>query len=40
MIGYCPAVDLISYFLLFVHVSNTSLFAIDRGRSDFRAESE
>ncbi len=45
MIAYCPAVYLISYFLLchyslYVHVSNTALFAIDRGRSEFRVESE
>ncbi len=26
MIGYCPAVYLICYFLLYVRVSNTTLF--------------
>ncbi len=39
MIAYCPAVYLISYFLLYVTIPCT-LFAIDRGRSEFRVESE
>ncbi len=44
MIGYCPAVYLIRYFLLYVtipcmHMCQTLLY-LDRGRSEFRAESE
>ncbi len=37
MIGYCPAVSLISYFLLYVH---QTLLYLDRGRSEFRVERE
>ncbi len=36
MIGYCPAVYFISYFLLYAHVSNT--LCLDRGRSEFRVK--
>ncbi len=48
MIGYCPAVYLICYFLLYVTIPYTvivmymfqTLLYLDRGRSEFRVETE
>ncbi len=44
MIGYCPAVYLISYVLLYVTIPCMYMFQTllysDRGRSEFRVESE
>jgi len=44
MIGYCPAVYLICYVLLYVTIPCMYMFQtllyLDRGRSEFRVESE
>ncbi len=44
MIGYCPAVHLICYVLLYVTIPCMYMFQtllyLDRGRSEFRVERE